>query len=58
MERKMKTVLSAETEFDLLFVHRDADAAGHEDRMREVVEASVNAELNVSPVPIIPVRTT
>ena len=54
----MKAVLSTETEFDLLFVHRDADAAGHEERTREIVEASAKVELNVGQAPIIPVRTT
>ena len=58
MERKMGVVLAAESEFDLLFVHRDADAAGHEARTREIVEALANADLNVNPVPIVPVRAT
>ena len=51
-------VLSTETEFDLLFVHRDADAAGHEERTREIVDALANAALDVGQVPIVPVRTT
>ena len=58
LERKMGVVLAAETEYDLLFVHRDADAAGHEARTREIVDASANMELNVNRVPIVPVRAT
>ena len=58
LERKIMVVLSIESEFDLLFVHRDADAAGHEARAREINEATNTAELNVDYVPIVPVRTT
>lgn len=58
LERKMKAVLSTETGFDLLFVHRDADAAGHEERTREIVQAWANARLNVGQVSIVPVRAT
>ena len=54
----MAAVLAAETEYDLLFVHRDADVAGHEAKTREIIEASANVELNVNRVPIVPVRTT
>ena len=58
LERKMGAVLASETEYDLLFVHRDADAAGHEARTREIAEASANVEPNVNRIPIVPVRTT
>ena len=58
MQRKMGVVLAAETEYDLLFVHRDADAAGHEARTREIIEASANVEFNVNQIQIVPVRTT
>lgn len=58
LERKMGAVLSVETEYDLLFVHRDSDTAGHETRTREINEASANVALNVNRVPIVPVRTT
>lgn len=58
LERKMEAVLSVETEYDLLFVHRDSDTAGHETRTREINEASANVALNVNRVPIVPVRTT
>ena len=58
LARKMKTVLLGEAEYDLLFVHRDADAAGHEERTREIVDAAINAELDVSAIPIVPVRAT
>ena len=58
LERKIRVVLSTESEFDLLFVHRDADGAGHEARTREIVEASSHAGLNVDQVSVIPVRST
>ena len=58
LERKMRAILSTESELDLLFVHRDADGAGYEVRSQEIIEASCNAELNVAQVSIIPVRTT
>ena len=58
LERKLGVVLAAETEYDLLFVHRDADAAGHEARTREIIDASANMALNVNRVPIVPVRAT
>jgi len=57
-ERKMGAIFASETEYDLIFVHRDADAAGHEARTREIAEASANVEMNLSRVPIVPVRTT
>ena len=58
LQRKMVAVLSAESEFDLLFVHRDADAAGHEARTIEIGDATNGAGLAVHHVPIVPVRTT
>ena len=58
LERKIRAVLSTESEFDVLFVHRDADAAGHEERSREIAEASRIVELEVDRVTVIPVRTT
>ena len=54
----MGAVLSVETEYDLLFVHRDADTAGHKARTREIIKASANVVLDVNRVPIVPVRTT
>lgn len=58
LERKMRVVLSTESEFDLLFVHRDADSAGVEERSGEIAEAARNAELAADRVNVIPVRTT
>lgn len=58
LERKMEVIFASETDYDLIFVHRDADAAGHEARTREIVEASANVELNVNRIPIVPVRAT
>ena len=58
LERKMGVVLAAESEYDLIFVHRDADAAGYEARTREIIEASANIALNENQVPIVPVRAT
>ena len=58
LERKIRAVLSTESEFDVLFVHRDADSAGTEERSREIAEAARNAELVADRVNVIPVRTT
>ena len=35
LARKIQTALTAESEFDLLFVHRDANSAGYDARLRE-----------------------
>ena len=58
LERKIRAVLSVDSEFDVLFVHRDADTAGHEERLNEIVTASCNAGLNVASVAVVPVRMT
>ena len=58
LERKIHAILSNESEIDLLFVHRDSDAAGYEDRSREIAEALRNLEFETGYVPVIPVRTT
>ena len=58
LERKVRAVLSTESEFDLLFVHRDADSAGYEERFREIVDALRNTELDVERITVIPVRAT
>lgn len=54
----MRAVLSTDSEFDVLFVHRDANSAGIEERSREIAEAARNTELAVDRVNVIPVRTT
>lgn len=58
LERKLHAVLSNESEIDLLFIHRDADAAGHEERSREMAEALGNLPFETDHVPVIPVRAT
>ncbi|MCY4284810.1 MAG: DUF4276 family protein [Thiotrichales bacterium] len=58
LERKMRVVFSTESEFDVLFVHRDADSAGVEARAGEIAQAACNAELAIERVNVIPVRTT
>lgn len=58
LERKVRGVLSTESEFDLLFIHRDADSIGHRERSEEIAEASGDAALDVVRVSVIPVRTT
>lgn len=35
LARKVRTVLTADSEFDLLFVHRDADLAGYDRRWQD-----------------------
>ena len=58
LERKMRSVLFTESEFDLLFVHRDADAAGYRERFEEIVEALEGAASQAGGVCVVPVRTT
>ena len=58
LERKIRAVLAVDSEFDVLFVHRDADTAGHEERCNEIVAASRNAGVNVASVAVVPVRMT
>ena len=58
LERKIHTILSNESEIDLLFIHRDADAVGYENRSREIAEALRNLEFETGHVPVIPVRAT
>lgn len=58
LERKIQRLLSNESEVDLLFVHRDADAAGYEHRSSEIDDAIGNAEIETVHVPVIPVRAT
>ena len=58
LARKLRVVLSTESEFDVLFVHRDADSAGIGERSGEIGEAARNAELAVDRINVIPVRTT
>ena len=54
----MRVVLSRESEFDVLFIHRDADSAGVEQRSGEIAEAARNAELVIDRITVIPVITT
>ena len=54
--RKVQTALAAESEFDLLFVHRDANSAGYEARSREISEAMGIVGRSIDWIPIIPGR--
>ena len=58
LERKIRSVLFTESEFDLLFVHRDADAAGYRERFEEIAEALEGAASQAGGVYVVPVRTT
>ena len=58
LERKIRAVLSTETELELIFAHRDADAAGFERRLEGIACAFRNSGLDVAHVPIIPVKST
>ena len=51
-------MLSVETEFDLLFIHRDSDGAGYELRLKEILAAIAGAGVEVAGIPIIPIRAT
>ena len=56
LARKVQTALAAESEFDLLFVHRDANSAGYEARSREISEAMGIVGRSIDWIPIIPGR--
>lgn len=55
---KVRALLSIDSEYDLLFVHRDSDGADYNTRHAEVEKAMVEAEAAPSWVPAIPVRET
>ena len=54
--RKVQTALAAESEFDLLLVHRDANSAGYEARSREISEAMGIVGRSIDWIPIFPGR--
>lgn len=56
LERKISTLLRADPEFDLLFIHRDADKAGIEARSREITVAAERCGNPWPVVSVIPVR--
>lgn len=58
LARKIRTALTAESEFDLLFVHRDANSAGYDARSREISEAIGSVEKSMNWIPVIPGRAT
>ena len=53
---KISEFLSADSGHDLLFVHRDADRAGHAARLQEIRAGIAEADPNARWVPVIPVR--
>ena len=61
LARKIATVLSADSAFDLVFVHRDANTVGYAARAGEIEEIMRDAQRE-SPdsgwLPVIPVRST
>lgn len=58
LARRIDTVLSADSALDLIFIHRDANAAGHMARTREVEEIMSGLQRRSDWLPVIPVRTT
>lgn len=58
LARKLRVVLAVEPGFEVLFVHRDADAAGPEARLDEIFSALREVELLDAGVAVIPVRMT
>ncbi len=55
---KISEFLSTDSGHDLLFVHRDADRAGHAARLQEIRTGIAEADPNARWVPVIPVRAT
>ena len=58
LARKIQTALTAESEFDLLFVHRDANSAGYDARSREISEAIGSVDQSMNWIPVVPGRAT
>ena len=58
LSRKIRIALTNESELDLLFVHRDANSAGYDARVREVGEAFGNVGGSIDWIPIVPDRAT
>ena len=58
LARKVQTALAAESEFDLLFVHRDANSVGYEARFRGISEAMGIVGRSIDWISIIPGRAT
>ena len=58
LARKIQTALTAESEFDLLFVHRDANSAGYAARSGEISQAMGSVGRSIDWIPIIPGRAT
>ena len=58
LARKIRVVLAVEPGFEVVFIHRDADAAGLEARLDEIVSALREVELLDSGVAVVPVRMT
>ena len=56
VEAKISTLLNADPEFDLLFVHRDADNAGLEARQQEIETAAARAGRPWPLVRVIPIK--
>lgn len=58
LARRIDTVLSADSALDLIFIHRDADAAGLDSRAQEIGEIMRVVQCGSDWLPVIPVRTT
>ena len=58
LARKIRAALAVESEFDLLFVHRDANSAGYEARNREIRNAMDSVDRTLDWIPLIPGRAT
>lgn len=57
-EDKLRTFVAEDFHVDVLFVHRDADGAGYEARVKEIRDAAEAVEGCPPVVPVVPVRCT
>ncbi len=55
---KIRTLLAIDSEYDLLFIHRDSDNIGYESRLAEIESATAGIEEIPHWAPTIPVRET
>ena len=58
LARKLRAALAAESEFELIFIHRDANSAGYEARFEEIREATETIDRQINWIPLIPSRAT
>jgi hypothetical protein len=57
-EEKLRAFVDEDFHVDVIFVHRDADGAGREARVKEILEAAGAVDGCPRVIPVVPVRCT